>query len=218
MHPSQGPEPKRHLREVVDVTVVIPTIPERPAQLIRAMTSVHVQSVQPSMLLVERDLEHTGAAASRNRALKNVTTEWVAFLDDDDMLYADHLRLCLAKAIQDDADVVYPWFDLTIDGEVCNDQNPLAAPKNGYLRTPFGLKFGDEQKRHLMEVSNFIPVTVLARTELLIAAGGFPEDGEHEDWELWRTMLGYGDKFVHLPQRTWCWRWHPKQTGGRVGK
>lgn len=183
-----------------------------------ALDSAHRQTVFPAMVLVERDITRTGAAAARNRALQNVSTEWVAFLDDDDIFYPDHVRLCLAKALQTGADVVYPWFDLAIDGEVDNDQNPLAAPQRGRLRSPFGLSFGPEQEDHLIHVANFIPVTVLARTEAIRSVGGFNSDVQHEDWDLWKRLLDVGATFAHLGLRTWRWNWHAKQTAGAPAK
>lgn len=168
------------------------------------------------MTRVEEDLDRTGAAATRNRALRTVSTEWVAFLDDDDQLYREHIRLCLAMALEHGADLVYPWFDVLVDGRIDNAYDPLAAPRRGRLRSPFGLRFGDEQRDHILNTANFIPVTVLARTEAVRAAGGFPEDvRDCEDWQLWRRMLDNGDKFVHLPKRTWIWSWHDEHTKGR---
>lgn len=203
------------LKQVVDVTVVIPTIGVRRSKMHQALGSIHVQSVVPAMTIVEQDEQHRGAAATRNTALKNVSTEWVAFLDDDDLLYPEHLRLCLAVAEREGADVVYPWYDYVVNGEVDNSLDPLAVPFRGELRSPKGIKFGREQRDYLLDVANFIPVTVLARTQAVRDVGGFAEEDEHEDWSLWKRLLLNDAHFVHLPVRTWRWRQHDYHTNGK---
>ena len=207
----------RSLRLVVDVTVIIPSLPSRGLMLQQARTSVYGQTVQPSMILERQALPRENAASVRNKCLNDVKTEWVAFLDDDDILYRDHIRFCLQHAVTTGADLVYPWFDVLVDNEIRNDLDPLAAPHRGSLRSPYRLPFGDEQADHLRS-SNFIPVTVLAKTDAVRSVGGFPETQDHEDWGLWRAMLDNGATFAHLPVRTWAWRWHDRQTKGDLGR
>lgn len=66
-----------------EVTIVIPTI-GRPT-LERAVTSVYNQTVAPKLLIMF-DEQKQGATITRNRAISLVDTEWVGFLDDDDLL------------------------------------------------------------------------------------------------------------------------------------
>lgn len=181
----------------MNITVVIPTIPPRHKQFLRALDSVSQQTLRAAAVVIESDIGRLGAAAARNRALESVTTEWVAFLDDDDVMYPNHLKLCARYATLQNLDVVYPGYD-------CDD-DPVNC---------FGIPFDAS----LLRQRNFIPVTVLARTELVRAAGGFqPHPDEHgdpcEDWGLWLAMLDNGAKFGHLPVKTW--RWNLGGTRGR---
>jgi len=174
----------------VSITVVIPTIAGREVELERALGSVRAQTVPVAWTMVMHDIERTGAAATRNRALAKVDTEWVAFCDDDDEWYPNHLRLCARHARLTGADVVYPGYD--IDGE-----DPIDC---------FGIPFDP----FLLRRRNYIPVTTLCRTELVRKAGGFQEHPDEngdpcEDWGLWLALLDAGAKFSHLPQRTWLW-------------
>jgi hypothetical protein len=176
----------------VNITVLIPTIPPRRAEFQRAVARLPAQNQPPALLWAGFDVGHTGAAATRNRLLEQVRTEWLAFLDDDDELLPNHLKLCARYATLSDVDVVYPGY------EVVGGDDPVNC---------FGIPFDAS----LLRRRNFIPVTVLARTELVLAAGGFQErPDEHgdpcEDWGLWLSMLDNGARFGHLPQRTW--RWH----------
>lgn len=179
----------------MEITVVIPTIPGRDT-LHRALASVGAQTLRACAVLVEPDHDREGPAVVRNRALIRVQTPWVAFVDDDDEIYADHLKLLARYARLTRVDVAYPGWD---------------GPD------PTGM-FGHPFDPVLLQRANYIPVTVLARTETVRAAGGFqPHPDEHdnpcEDWGLWLAMLDNGAKFGHLPIRTW--RMHPGGTRGR---
>ena len=172
------------------ITVVVPTIPGRSELLERAVRSVHGQTLQAVAIELQADYDREGAAATRNRALERVTTEWTAFLDDDDELLPNHLKVCLRYANLTGVDVVYPGYE-------CVGEDPVNC---------FGLTFDAE----LLRRRNFIPVTTLCRTEAVKAVGGFRDhpdvNGDPcEDWGLWLALLDAGYTFGHLPQRTWIW-------------
>lgn len=182
-----------------DITVCIPTIPPRRHLLERALASVSAQTLQPAEVIVEVDTDKTGAAATRNRALDRVTTPLVAFLDDDDELYRFHLEFLHTELTRSGADLVYPWFDIV------GNPDPLGW---------FGKPFDPDALRR----ANYVPVTVLARTQAVRDAGGFAnlrESGSTcEDWICWQRMLDNGCKFVHLPEKTWTWFHHSGNSGG----
>lgn len=176
----------------MNITVLIATIPPRRREFERAVASVQAQTLSAAAVWAELDTDRTGAAATRNRLLGNVRTEWLAFLDDDDEFLSGHLKLCARYATLTGVDVVYPGY------EVVGGDDPVGC---------FGLPFD----AGLLRRRNFIPVTVLARTQLVLDAGGFQERPDEngdpcEDWGLWLSMLDRGAKFGHLPQKTW--RWH----------
>jgi hypothetical protein len=120
-------------------------------------------------------------------------TEWIAFLDDDDEFEPWHIERLLRHQAETGADLVYPWFTV-VDGF-----DPLGWE---------GRQFDPAALRRY----NYIPITVLVRRELVIAAGGFTNrtDGvggaTWEDWNCWLALLDLGATFSHLPARTW--RWH----------
>jgi glycosyltransferase involved in cell wall biosynthesis len=184
------------------ISVIVPTIPGREQQLERALASVRAQTLQPARVIVERDDLREGAAVIRNRALQWVSTEYVAFCDDDDELYPDHLKKLGRFATLSEVDVAYPGYDCADDPVNCH-----------------GIPFDPL----LLRARNFIPVTVLARTEKVRAAGGFQPHPDAngdpcEDWGLWLAMLDLGAKFGHLPVRTWRWNYSPDTTKGRADR
>lgn len=184
------------------ITVVIPTIPtRRQTYLHRSLDSVLQQALSPDAVIVEVDHGHRGAAETRNRGLAKVTTEWVAFLDDDDEFLPDHLARLRAHAVTTDADMVYPWFDVP----------------EGF--DPFPDREGQPFSATVLETRNTIPVTVLAKTETIKQVGGFqpigPPDNPCDDWGAWKALAAAGAKIEHLNRRTWLWHWHGGNTSGR---
>jgi glycosyltransferase involved in cell wall biosynthesis len=185
------------------VTVVIPVHPPRFfTTLDRALRSVWEQLYVPQAVVVEVDRAHAGAAATRNLGLEKVDTEFVAFLDSDDQLRPGHLAGLYDMAREAGADLVYPWFDVA----------------NGW--DPFPDRFGQPFDPEILKTRNTIPVTVLARTELVRDVGGFqpkgPPENPCEDWGCWEAMLAAGARFVHLPERTWIWHWHRSAADGNT--
>src|SRR5881392_563105 len=89
-----------------EVTVVIPSLPERSVLLDRAIRSVERQSTPPADISVHVDRNRAGAGAARNAALAKVTTPWVAFLDDDDTFHPNHLETLVEGANRSGADLV----------------------------------------------------------------------------------------------------------------
>lgn len=189
-----------------DITVVICTIDGRTELLQRALRTVTTQTLSPETIVVSYDHDRLGHAGNRNKAMEKVTTEWVAFLDDDDELLPHHLETLYWVAIETEADLVYPWHQIMdIDG------NPV----------PDILHHWPEFNPEELRLNNYIPVTVLVRAEAVRSVGGFPLSGpglpwwKCEDWGCWRKMLDAGYRFVHTPEVTWLWHHWGGNTSGQ---
>lgn len=177
----------------VPVTVCIPTIPPREHLLKRALESIKYQTVNCKIALAEDTLKE-GSAITRTRALEHSTTEYTAFLDDDDELYADHIELLYKCAVETGADVVYSG---------CVVLSPSETPQPQIEEYGnFGKPFDPEMLRR----KSYIPVTSLVRTELAKKAKFSRANGtDYDDWGFYLNMLDLGAKFVHLPEVTWKW-------------
>lgn len=203
------------------VAVVIPTIPGREALLHQARLSVHAQTRTVDQIIVERDSERKGAAAARNRALARVTTDVVAWLDDDDTLRPNHIKACMRVLEQSPfkPDLVYPR------PRMVGGPDPTAVTHQGVFPTsPWGLRFTQEHAAHIRHIGSFIPMTHLVRAEHVRAVGGFRPGyrvesgryrGEDEDYLI--RLLDHGTVFEHLDAVTWNWNASPHrgQTAGR---
>lgn len=190
------------------ITVVIPTIPTeaRHKMLERAIESVNAQIHPPTMIQLEQDADREGASIVRDRGLRRVQTRLVAFLDDDDELYSQHLDHLAEALWATQADLVYPWFDVVGGSD------------------PFPEFFGQPWDN---EHPHQTTVTFLAKTEALLACGGFQDlmDGPDvgtdplghragEEYRLVLRLAAAGYKIVHLSERTWAWYHHGQNTMG----
>ena len=181
------------------ITVLIAHIPPRRTELSQALASVMDQTLLPTAIIVETDDDHLGAAVTKNRGLAMVQTEWTAMLDDDDEFLSGHLETLMFEAERTGADVLYPWFQWI---------GPTRCPLDGVFGRPFNVD--------MLRAGNYIPSTVLMRTELALEAGGFqcPNGTPYDDWGLWLAMLDAGAKFHHVPVRTWLWHKEGGNTDG----
>lgn len=186
-----------------EVTVCIPTIPPRKFLLERALHSVRLQKHPASAVVVSHDEVGLGAAATRQKALNQVKTEWVAFLDDDDEMLPEHLDLLLAAAQLTAADYVYSWYHVIggsdprpdVFGQVFDPCNPVQTT-----------------------------ITTLVRTELAQATGFLADEDEQlnspdrhyagEDWRFTLRCIEAGAHIYHTPYKTWLWHHDSGNTSG----
>lgn len=169
----------------MSITVLTPTIEGREAQLAEACASVQAQTMQASDHRVWCDGNRDGPARVRNWLLAETETEYVAFLDDDDILYPDHLSV-LAKHIPG-ADLAFSW----------HDAGPGVPRYDSWDASAYWT---------MRQGRNVIPVTVLAKTQSIREAGCFNASDRYEDYQLWLRMLDLGMRFVCAPVVTWQYR------------
>lgn len=196
------------------ISVITPAHPARIAngKLARAMGSVMTQTLQPDAIHVAIDTEREGAPATRQRALMAADTDWVAFLDSDDVFMPRHLELLMAHAQKTSADFVYSWFKILQEfGDGTSrvlEEDPI-FPLGHYLN-----QFNPDDP---IETT----ITVLVRTELAQQVGMVALDrGEAntgEDRRFTLECLKRGANIQHLVRKTWLWSHHylpgPELTG-----
>ena len=207
---TAGPQPK--------VSILIRTV-DRPAWLREALASCANQTYRNLEVVVVEDgpersravidefrdrLEirysatgqRTGRAHAGNVALANATGEWLNFLDDDDVLFADHVEVLVDEVLKAGAAGAFglSWetHTRTVDSAEGRYEEVMHVTRHNH---PFD--------RLTLWHHNFLPIqAVLFHRRLYERHGGFAEDMDQlEDWNLW-TRYTLEDDFVRVLKTT----------------
>lgn len=182
------------------ITVLIACHPERMTNglAVEAFQSIARQTLQPDTVIVVNDTERAGAGRTRQKLLRMVETEWLAWCDSDDMLLPKHLEKLHQRAVETGAVFVNSWFNAPHD--------PLGH---------FGKPLNPCEPHHTT-------ITFMVKTELAQEVG-FRESREDwpvsdEDWDHISRIAALccerGLLMEHLPERTWWWRQQGQNTSG----
>jgi len=195
----------------VPVSVVIRTR-NRPALLKEALESLRSQTARPRQVVVVNDggaspkevtdafrdafdvvlddpKQRRGRSAAANRGVALATEELVAFLDDDDRCFPDHLERLTAAQKQGPEPVVYADAVTVVYGQGESGWEPR-------VRT---LQYSLDYDPDYLLLANYIPIhTLLLPRELFRKVGGFDEGLDYsEDWDF-LIRLAAETPFRHL--------------------
>lgn len=140
--------------------------------------------------------ERVGRARAGNAALAQAGGEWLNFLDDDDVIFADHVEVLVDAALRSGAAGAYAlaWETQTrfVDRDLARYEEVLHVTRH---RQRFD--------RLALWHHNYLPIqAVLFHRRLYERRGGFAEDMDQlEDWNLW-TRYTLEDDFVLVEKTT----------------
>ena len=140
--------------------------------------------------------EPVGRSRAGNIAMSNAHGEWLNFLDDDDVLFADHVEVLVREVLSREASVAYS-FAWEVPTTV-RSTTPLAYDE----ALPFA-RYRELFSRFALWHHDFMPVqSVLFNRSLFAQIGGFAEDMDQlEDWNLWTRFAAQHD-FVMVNKTT----------------
>jgi FkbM family methyltransferase len=146
-----------------------------------------------SRVRVFRHLTNRGQAAARNTALAAAKGELVAYLDQDDEFYPDHLER--AWGLRDRADVFLFRYDLVEE----RSGHPGLGSATTYDPT--------SRLPHIDTETIAVPLGVVHRRDLLDRCGLFDESlgkyqGQDEDGDLWRRFAKAGARFLPVAAKS----------------
>jgi LmbE family N-acetylglucosaminyl deacetylase len=140
--------------------------------------------ISPDIVVVDH-AESRGRSAAMNAGVERAETEWIAFLDDDDLYYPEHLSTLAAAASTGTArayytDAVFARMRRSDDG--------------GWIAESKTRVFQQEFDANLLLIDNYIPLpTLLVRRADFLAAGGFdPSIDMFEDWDFLIRLSALG--------------------------
>jgi LmbE family N-acetylglucosaminyl deacetylase/glycosyltransferase involved in cell wall biosynthesis/uncharacterized coiled-coil protein SlyX len=193
-------------RETVPISVIVRT-KDRLRLLREALNSITktgypcevivVNDGGPKPLLLNETLiEHEtsrGRSEAMNSGVRAATSKFVAFLDDDDLYYPEHLET-LAKATETSA---AGWYTDAVSAFSQRKKNAI-VPTVTKLRL-----FAQDFDRDLLLLDNYIPLpTLLVERETFLDVGGFdPAFDLFEDWDF-LIRLSQHDRLIRVPRIT----------------
>jgi LmbE family N-acetylglucosaminyl deacetylase/glycosyltransferase involved in cell wall biosynthesis len=194
--------------EPLPISVIVRT-KDRPGLLAEALNSIRATSYPAEVIVVNdggaapelpagvTSVTHgvpRGRSAAMNSGVAAAKNAFIAFLDDDDLFYPDHLSV-LNRAANGSSHVA--WYTDAVSAFAVTGES-------GALETKSRLRlFEQDFDRDLLFIDNFIPLpTLLLRREDFLTVGGFDTDFDlFEDWDFLIRLAKRGD-FVHIPRIT----------------
>lgn len=144
-----------------------------------------------------------GRSSAGNAGLAAARGRWCLFLDDDDLLFADHVET-LVHALQQNPEAVAaysPAWEVETDfpGGGAGEYQEVAYTVPPVLKQAFDP--GLLQERNYMAIQS-----VLFERRLFAERGGFDVDMDAlEDWVLWNVYAD-GNRFAYVPKVTSLFR------------
>jgi LmbE family N-acetylglucosaminyl deacetylase/glycosyltransferase involved in cell wall biosynthesis len=190
----------------IPISVIVRT-KDRPALLREAIDSIHATQY-PCEIVVVNDggarielesvklIQHEqsrGRSAAANEGVRAASNAFIAFLDDDDLFYPEHLSTLANASASSHA----AWYSDAVSAF-------LRPGESGAYETHSRLRlFAQDFDRELLLVDNYIPLpSLLIPRQSFLETGGFdPEFDLFEDWDFLIRLSARGD-FLRVPRLT----------------
>ncbi|MFO6423838.1 glycosyltransferase [Motilimonas sp. KMU-193] len=161
-----------------------------------------VKEAYPSINIEFYGFEKKGRSYTGNQGLAKSKGKYCLFLDDDDLLFPDHVET-LAYELLSNSKIGAAY---SLAWAVSTDVNKEDSTYTEYNHFTLPL-FYQEFSREVLLKHNYIPIqAILFKRSLFEEVGGFEEDMDYlEDWNLW-TKYGLISEFKFVPKTTSMYR------------
>lgn len=142
-----------------------------------------------------------GRSATGNAALAAATAPYFLFLDDDDLLYSDHVET-LMRALHEHPECAVAYAlgtEVVTDVQTDNKRyEEKIYRKMSVLSQPWDY--------NVLLNHNFLVISSLVKRDLYLTHGGLDTELEMlEDWNLW-LRYGHENSFMYVPKTTMLFR------------
>jgi GT2 family glycosyltransferase len=143
-----------------------------------------------------------GRSGVGNAAMAVAVGEYMMFLDDDDLLFADHIEVLMGRLTREPTLSAAYGLSFEVHTAVAPDK---AFYTEHSFHTP--LAFHQEWDYSVLQQANFIPIqAIIFKRDLYERCGGFDLTLDQlEDWNLW-LRYGYGQQFAFVAKTTSLFR------------
>jgi teichuronic acid biosynthesis glycosyltransferase TuaG len=149
-----------------------------------------------NITLVQALGSRNGPAKIRNIAINRTVSEYIAFLDADDLMSTNSLK-CRVRILDEDSMAAAAYSPVKLVGENGEDLG-LNGTRKGIVN------FTD------LAGNLFITSCIMVRTSIISQLKGFDPKFRHgEDWDLWLRMTRMGNYIKCAPDSHIDYRQHP---------
>ena len=213
------------------VSVIVPTY-NRPGMLIETLKSILKQSYEVFEIIVVNDagvnveniitdlnqkqnivyIKHSknkGLAAARNTGISAAKGKYIAYLDDDDIFYPEHIETLATFMETTGYKVAYT------DAYRAHQEKENGQFVTKKKDVPYSFDFDYDR----ILTGNFIPVLCIMHEKACIERVGMFDETlrSHEDWDLWMRM-SREFQFAHIKKITCEFSWRLDGSTMTVGK
>jgi len=131
--------------------------------------------------IIYQSIEKSGRCTAGNKGLALATGEYIVFLDDDDLFFADHIEILVSVLLENSTLGAAYSVAWEVPTELVQS-DPFRYKESSPL-----INHCQPFSRYLLWDYNYLPIqSVMFRRELYIKAGGFDVSLDAlEDWDLW---------------------------------
>ncbi|WP_172825495.1 glycosyltransferase [Geobacter sp. DSM 9736] len=151
-----------------------------------------VSSISPDIVYLRHD-RNKGLAAARNTGIRHARGKYIAYLDDDDLFYPDHVGTLVEFLERNNSQVAYT--DSQRSYQILRDGRYEVVKRE----PAYGKDFDYDE----IMVDNFIPILCVIHEKSCIGVAGYFDESlcRHEDWDL-LIRLSRNFRLDHIPKIT----------------